>query len=304
MTHGLALGTVATTLLLLVAGGLVTNTGAALAVPDWPTTFGHNMFLYPWSRLAGGVLLEHGHRLLGSLVGLLTTALAVAVWLTDRRGWLRTLAATAVVLVCGQGLLGGLRVVWLRDALAIVHGCLAQAFFALAVSLAVCTRPGWAAPARPLASGEAPRLTGLSLVAAGTLYVQVVLGALTTHEGILWPHVAGAVAASATLVVLLRAAARHAGTPALAGPARSIALLLGLQLALGVGAYVARFTGIGLPGGQGAVIGLPVAHRAVGALLLAATVILALESARRRPAGVTGAREALGARLASRGVAA
>ena len=97
--HRLACVTAGATVGLIVAGGLVTNTGAALAVPDWPTTFGHNPFLFPWSGMVGGVLVEHGHRLLGSLIGLLTVGLAVALGFGDPRRWVRGLGLVAVVLV-------------------------------------------------------------------------------------------------------------------------------------------------------------------------------------------------------------
>src|SRR5574337_1059643 len=127
--HRLALSTAAATLLLIFVGGLVTNTGSALAVPAWPTTFGYNMFLYPWSQMVGGVLYEHSHRLLGSAVGMLTIALVVALWATDRRRSVRWLALGALAGVVVQGVVGGLRVVLLDNQLAIVHGCLAQAFF-------------------------------------------------------------------------------------------------------------------------------------------------------------------------------
>src|SRR5229473_4025337 len=83
----LALMTAIATVPLLFVGGLVTSMGAGLAVPDWPTTFGYNMFTYPWSQMVGGVLYEHSHRLLGALVGLLTVALAAGLWVTERRGW-------------------------------------------------------------------------------------------------------------------------------------------------------------------------------------------------------------------------
>ena len=145
--HRLAVLTAGATLVLIVAGGLVTNTGAALAVPDWPTTFGHNMFLFPWSEMVGGVFYEHSHRLLGALVGLLTLGLAAALWLGEARRWVRGLGLLAALLVAAQGVLGGLRVLWLRETLAIVHGCVAQAFFALVVALAVVTSRAWLAPA-------------------------------------------------------------------------------------------------------------------------------------------------------------
>src|SRR5205814_8993365 len=101
LAHRLALLTAGATFVLILFGGLLTNTGAALAVPDWPTTFGHNMFLYPWSQMVGGIFYEHSHRLLGSIVGVLTIALAVALW--REGGRLRTLGLVAVVAVVAQG---------------------------------------------------------------------------------------------------------------------------------------------------------------------------------------------------------
>src|SRR5436305_10553421 len=102
---------------LLFIGGLVISKGAGLAVPDWPTTFGYNMFLYPWSRMVGGVFYEHSHRLIGSLVGLLTVAFAVSLWVTEPRSWMRILGLVAVAAVVVQGILGGLRVVLLQHGL-------------------------------------------------------------------------------------------------------------------------------------------------------------------------------------------
>src|SRR5215468_883911 len=177
--HRLARLTAGATVLLIVAGGLVTNTGAALAVPDWPTTFGHNLFLFPWSGMVGGVLVEHGHRLLGASIGLLTIGLAVTIGLGDDRRWVRGLGLLAVVMVCVQGLIGGLRVVLLRETLALVHGCIAQLFFALLVGLAVVTGRGWLAPG--VTSRSVRRLAPFGVLAAAVVYGQIVLGAFTTH---------------------------------------------------------------------------------------------------------------------------
>lgn len=282
--HRLALLTSGATLLLIVAGGLVTNTGAALAVPDWPTTFGQNPFLFPWSQMVGGVLVEHGHRLLGSAVGLLTVSLALVLWLTDRRGWLRGLAALAVGLVCLQGLLGGLRVVLLRDTLAIVHGSVAQLFFALTAVLVAITSSRGAAPAASPPRRDDSTLAGWALGATAALYGQIVLGALTTHAGWVNLHIGGGlVAVFAVAALAWRVLSRHGEVAGLGWRARAIGALLVVQVALGLGAYVGRFTGLGLPGGQVAVVGLPVAHRAVGALLFGLTVTLALETWRGRP---------------------
>ena len=98
------------TVALILAGGVVTSTGSGLAVPDWPTTFGYNMFLFPWSKMVGGIFIEHAHRLLGSLVGILTILTAAALLWKDERRWLRLLGLAAVALVIVQGVLGGMRV--------------------------------------------------------------------------------------------------------------------------------------------------------------------------------------------------
>jgi cytochrome c oxidase assembly protein subunit 15 len=269
LAHRLALATAAATAVLIVFGGLVTNTGAALAVPDWPTTFGHNMFLYPWSGMVGGVFYEHGHRLLGALVGLLTLALAAALW--ARGGRLRTLGMIAVVTVIAQGIIGGLRVVLLTDALAMVHGPLAQAFFALIAAVAFLTSRA-ADRARVAADAGLRRL---ALAAVAALYGQIVLGALLTHAGWLWLHVGGAVVVFA-VTPLVTARARRGGDAVAAAFARALLALLVVQALLGTGAYLARFSGWWIPGGQLTMLALPVAHRLVGGLLFAIAVVLAV----------------------------
>src|SRR5262249_37495409 len=129
VARGLAMMTGAGTLVLIGFGGLGTQTGGALPLPGLPTTFGYNMFLYPWSQMVGGIFYEHSHRLIGSVVGLLTLALAAVLW--RRGGCLRVLGLVAACAVVVQGLLGGMRVVLRQDVLAILHGCLAQAFVPL-----------------------------------------------------------------------------------------------------------------------------------------------------------------------------
>jgi len=282
LAHRLAVLTAAATCVLIVFGGLVTNTGAALAVPDWPTTFGHNMFLFPWSGMVGGVFYEHSHRLLGALVGLLTLALAAALW--PRGGRLRVLGIVAVVAVIAQGIIGGLRVVLLTDALAMVHGPLAQAFFALVVALALVTSARMANPA-PAVDGAT---RGLTLAAAVLVYLQIVFGAFLTHAGRIDLHLIGA-AAVFVLVPVVTARLRRTGDAVAAPAARLLLALLGLQLLLGVGSYLARFSAIWIPGGQLTMLVLPVAHRLAGGLILAAAVVLAvrvLAAARPAPASL------------------
>ncbi len=269
LAHRLAVLTAAATCVLIVFGGLVTNTGAALAVPDWPTTFGHNMLLFPWSGMVGGVFYEHSHRLLGALVGLLTLALAVALW--RRGGRLRALGVVAVAAVIAQGVVGGLRVILQTDTLAMVHGPLAQGFFALVVSLALVTSARMARPVPPLDAA----IRGLTPTAAVLVYLQIVFGALLTHAGRIDLHLAGAVGVF-VLVPMVTARLRRTGDEVAAPAARMLLVLLGLQLLLGLGAYVARFSAMWIPGGQFTMLALPVAHRLIGGLILAATVVLAV----------------------------
>jgi cytochrome c oxidase assembly protein subunit 15 len=179
--HYFALLTAIVTFLLLGLGGLVTSHEAGMSVPDWPNTYGYNLFLFPIGKWVGGVFYEHTHRLLASAVGLLTVALAVWLWLRDPRRWMRRLGAAAVVLVIAQGVLGGLRVRWHMDNLGIFHGTAAQLFFILVCALALGTSRWW------LATGEkwpeAPAgLRWLVLGATVLIFGQLILGATMRHQ--------------------------------------------------------------------------------------------------------------------------
>lgn len=273
--HRLAVFNAAATVLLLVAGGLVTSKGAGLAVPDWPTTFGYNPFLYPWSLMVGNIFYEHSHRLIASAIGLTTVALGVALWLKEPCAWVRGLGAAAVALVVAQGVVGGLRVVLLEQTLAILHACLAQAFFALAVSLALVTSAGWREDARKEEIADAARLQRLALVTTGLIYCQIVFGAFLRHSGeLLWLHLFFAAAVSLHVIFLIaRVLMRYANRPQLARPVIYLTALLIFQLALGLGAYVAKFVvALSAP----AAVTLRTGHVVVGALMLAASLVLTL----------------------------
>src|SRR5256886_14877367 len=129
--------------LLICSGGMVTSKGVGLAVPDWPTTFGYNMFLFPVSKWVGGILFEHTHRLIASAVGFLTIILAIWVWCSESRRWVRNLGLIALAGVIFQGILGGLRVTMLKDEIGIFHACVAQGFLALLVVIALVTTSFW-----------------------------------------------------------------------------------------------------------------------------------------------------------------
>ena len=168
------------TLLLICSGGMVTSKGVGLAVPDWPTTFGYNMFLFPASKWIGGILFEHTHRLIASTVGFLTIILAAWLWLVDPRRWVRILGVAAVGAVILQGVLGGLRVTMLKDEIGIFHACLAQAFFGLVVIIALVTSRSWCAPAA--VAGRGKSLRGVALTTTVFIYLQLALGATMRHQ--------------------------------------------------------------------------------------------------------------------------
>src|SRR3954470_24676536 len=171
------------TLLLICSGGMVTSKGVGLAVPDWPTTFGYNMFLFPFSRWAGGIFFEHTHRLIASLVGFLTIALAVWLWFADDRPSVRGLGFLALGAVILQGVLGGLRVTMLKDEIGIFHALLAQAFLALIVYIAVVTTRTWRrlSPIRNRAT-RSGSFTRIVFVTTAAIYLQLALGATMRHQ--------------------------------------------------------------------------------------------------------------------------
>src|SRR5947199_5988854 len=162
---------------------MVTSKGVGLAVPDWPTTFGYNMFLFPASRWVGGILFEHTHRLMGSLVGFLTIILATWLWLSDDRRWVRSLGVIALAGVIFQGILGGLRVTMMKDEIGIFHACVAQAFLGLLVFIALVTTSLWRAISNATVNlKKFPPLKSLAIAITIAIYVQLVLGATMRHQ--------------------------------------------------------------------------------------------------------------------------
>jgi cytochrome c oxidase assembly protein subunit 15 len=171
------------TLLLICSGGMVTSKGVGLAVPDWPTTFGYNMFLFPVSKWVGGILFEHTHRLIASAVGLLTIILAIWLWRSDDRRWVRNLGVIAVAGVILQGILGGLRVTMLKDEIGIFHACLAQAFLGLLVLVALITTKFWRRLSDVFVDPKrfVPIKTLVSVITL-IIYTQLALGATMRHQ--------------------------------------------------------------------------------------------------------------------------
>jgi cytochrome c oxidase assembly protein subunit 15 len=178
------------TFLLLGLGGLVTSHEAGMSVPDWPNTYGYNMFLFPVSQWIGGIFYEHSHRLLASAVGLMTTALAIWLWLRDARSWMHWLGVAAFLGVVAQGILGGLRVTLNMDSLGIYHGTIAQLFFILTCALALFTSRWWqnlqmAGAGSPSAAAARPAGANLRMPVLATtilIFLQLIVGATMRHE--------------------------------------------------------------------------------------------------------------------------
>jgi cytochrome c oxidase assembly protein subunit 15 len=287
--HRLAVILACATFPLLFIGGLVTSLGAGLAVPDWPTTFGYNMFLYPWSKMIGGIFYEHSHRLVASSVGLLTIALALTFWFREQRQWLRWLGAAALCLVIVQGVLGGLRVVLLQHTLAIIHACLAQAFFALTVSLALFTSAEWREPVHATIA-DGGRLPRIATITTALIYLQIVFGALLRHTGErLDAHLLfAALVVIHVVLLMLRITRAHGDRAQLAQPGYFLATLLLLQLAIGALSYVGKFTTM-LRWPIEAIVLLTTTHLIVGALMLATSLWIALKAYRFSASARSGA---------------
>lgn len=240
--HRYAIGLVMLTFLLIVAGGNVTSKKAGLAVPDWPLSFG-SVNPEGWTQTPQ-VRDEHGHRLIGATVGLVAIGLVVLLVRHEPRRWVRRMGYVALAGVIVQGVMGGLRVTEKSLALAIVHGCFAQAFFCLTIAIALVTsaKPQQDASLAASDPGRARALRTWTTALVICVYAQLILGALLRHLGgghAAATHVVGALIVGGALIMVAQLVfSRPEAEKALAG--RTIGLLAsyGLQLALGVAAYV------------------------------------------------------------------
>jgi heme a synthase len=295
--HRFAVVVAAATFILIFVGGLVTSTGSALAVPDWPLSFGT---LFP--KMQGGVLYEHGHRMVAGTVAILTLALAIWAWRSERRAWVRYLAAAAFGLIIVQAVLGGLTVLLLLPLpIAVAHAATAQAFFCVAVALALFTNPRWfsarddSVTTPPRADSGSPSLPVLAMITSAVIYLQILIGALMRHMGaglaipdfplsfghlvppldspwvaVNFAHRCGAIAVTAFVIwTFVRVMREHGDEPWLRRPATGLLALLVVQISLGaITIWSAR-----------AVIPTT-AHVAVGAAVLAMSVVLTLRAFR------------------------
>jgi len=174
--------TAAATLLLICSGGMVTSKGVGLAVPDWPTTFGYNMFFFPVSKWVGGIFFEHTHRLIASVIGFLSIILALWLAFSKTERWIKILGWVSLGAVVLQGILGGLRVTLLKDQIGIFHACLAQAFLGLLVVIALATSPVWRRLSGSAGAVLRQSLLILALAATALIYGQLALGATMRHQ--------------------------------------------------------------------------------------------------------------------------
>lgn len=281
----------ACTLFLVFAGGMVTSTGSGLAVPDWPLSYG--MLMPP---MIGGIFYEHGHRMVATLVGMLTIGLAIWLHRTEKRRWLRHLGWAALGGVCLQGLLGGITVLYfLPTAISVSHAGLAELFFATTVCIAIFTSPGWK---RRVVYREQPQALGLATlttIAAATVYSQILAGALMRHTGaglaipdfplvfggIIPPEFTAAIATHyvhrvgalvVTIIVfwvLGRAWQYHRDQPEIMRPALLLGFLLVVQI--GLGGYTILSEKLPVPTSL---------HVVTGAAMWGTSVLLALRARR------------------------
>jgi cytochrome c oxidase assembly protein subunit 15 len=315
---------VCATFILLIAGGLVTSNDASLAVPDWPTSFG----TFHMPRMVGGVLYEHGHRLIAASITILVFGLAAWTWIADRQRYLRALTALAVVGVVAQAVLGGLSVLsanwadprW-RLALASAHGVFGQIMFCLLASVALLTSKSWhAEPATMLPVEDAGKLRFWTGLLVFMLLLQLALGAAFRHVWTKWgpaaaerieanrivtmflvPHILNAILATAVLVIATVMVMKRAhGNRNLKMPAMFMHGLLLAQLMLGVGAFMTRVVfHMDIPQPQSALVWTTVGHQTVGALMLLTATVLAIQVRRALPKrGTAEIRNGIGVRKA------
>ena len=306
LLHLFALLVAASTALLIFAGGLVTSTGSGLSVPDWPTTYGWFMLTFPLEKMVGGIFYEHSHRLIASAVGTLIVVLAIWLWKSEPRAWVRRLGYVALAAVVTQGILGGITVLWfLPDAVSIAHAGLAQLVFCLTVSIALVTSPGWR---RAYASRVGPRRdvlddARLRMVATGTtaaIYVQIIVGATMRHTGaglaipdfpwafgrlippvwngpiaIHFAHRVGAVIVTTLVLATIgHVLYHHRSRGELRRPSLLLAALVAIQVTLGA---------LTVLSGKHYIINS--LHVVTGAMVLGTSLVLTLRAYRRRFAG-------------------
>lgn len=311
MLHRLAVLAVCLVWPLIWVGGLVTTYDAGMAVPDWPGTYGYNLFLYPISTWLFGpfdLFIEHGHRLLGAVVGFVSIAMVVSAFRSETRRWVVGLCVVILLAVISQGALGGVRVLLSDRTIAMLHGCFGPVVFALCcIAAAVTSRHWWDRRRSGTASKAVRRLGGatvsVAVIAVLLSYCQLVLGAQIRHvQPLTTPrmftllvalHIVTAFVLWA-LVPILFGLVRRCGDLTLSRPAGWLIWFVGAQILLGTGTWIVNYGWPSvlafLPVGDGYLVRskgfldsiIVTAHVAVGSLILATTAVVLVQVFRQR----------------------
>ena len=303
LLHRFATFLVACTVVLILAGSLVTSHDAGLSVPDWPTSYGWNMFTFPPSMWVANIFYEHGHRLIASMVGFLTIVLAVWLWLAEPRGWLRWFGIAALGAVIAQGILGGITVLFfLPDAVSTAHAGLAEIFFCMTVAIALFTSPRWIAGSQNAGEVDDARLRRLATATTVLIYSQILIGATMRHTGaglaipdfpwmfghllpdhwsraiaLHFAHRAGALVVTCAIVTAsAHVWSHHRGRRELTRPAALVLALVAAQLTLGALTVLSQRNPW-----------INSFHVVGGALVLTTSLVLTLRSWRSRFGGET-----------------
>jgi cytochrome c oxidase assembly protein subunit 15 len=270
--HRYAVLLAACTLFLVVAGASVTSKEAGLSVPDWPLSYGQVL-----PEMTGGVFFETGHRLVATVVGMMTILLAVWIQRVDPRAWMRRLGWVALAAVILQGVLGGITVLWLQPPwVSTAHACLAQLFFSTTAAIALFLSQRWLKGGEMVEDSGWPSLRALAIFSPSMVLLQIALGAAFRHRAItLLPHLGFSILVAASLLIygvfVLTQFPAHAS---LRKAAHGMLGMTGLQVLLGVGAYYARLEVANSPLQM---VIVTVAHVAGGGLTLAFTILLSIQ---------------------------
>jgi cytochrome c oxidase assembly protein subunit 15 len=284
--HKYSVFVVCWTVLLFVAGALVTSKDAALSVTDWPTS--HGVMVPPFSSLQGGDLFEFSHRVFAGGLGVLTLLLAVLLWVKEKRPWLRRLGVIAVLGVVVQAILGGQVVIRLLHYwLPVIHACFAQIVFGAVLSIAVFTSKWWVSERPQLEDTGSPSIRTIVMLNAGVIYLQVILGAGFRHKDIpIWPHMGGALVVLGMVIWTAVALRKRFGASRELSKARVLLhAIFGTQLLLGFGAYWSRLSTADAPQPMPLMVTLTVIHTVVGAILFAFSILIVLLCYRLVPRG-------------------
>ncbi|MBI1870722.1 MAG: heme A synthase [Chlamydiae bacterium] len=276
------------TFFLLCAGALVTSTGSGLAVPDWPLSYGQ--FFPP---MIGGILFEHGHRMIAGFVGFLALLLMASLLWKENRRWVRWMGIAAFLVVIAQALLGGITVLFmLPDPISISHAGLAEIFFSLVVSLVLFTSPRWMASSENLSSKDSSQtqekgisLKFLSLMMTLMIYVQILLGAYFRHSGLgIWAHVFGAFGVIFFVGWMgIRVLRKGAEEKFLVKWTLLLLILMSTQLILGPVSLIAKMAAKDFIQPQIFKVTVTVIHLALGALMLVTSLAITLWNFRLKP---------------------